>query len=198
MAKLLFLAGSARKGSINKKLAQLASHMAEDAGAEAHFIDLADYPLPLFCEDLEEAEGLPENVKKLKAMFIDSDGFFIASPEYNSGITPLLKNLIDWVSRPHTENEKPLAAYKGKIAALGAVTPGALGGIRALPNLRFILSNIGVHVIPDQVAVSNGFNAFDEDGNLSDERQAEFLKATIETFIRTASSLGESAEKEAA
>lgn len=198
MAKLLFLAGSARKDSINKKLAQTAANMAEKGGADVTFIDLKDYPLPLFCEDLEAEEGMPENAQKLKALFIESDGFFIASPEYNSGITPLLKNLIDWMSRPHTENELPLAAYKGKIAALGAATPGGLGGIRALPNLRFILSNIGVHVIPDQIAVSNGFNAFDENGGLSDERQAGFLQNTIDSFVKTAETLGSATKKQAA
>ena len=198
MAKLLFLAGSARKDSINKKLAQTAADMAEKAGADVTFIDLKDYPLPLYDGDLEDTDGMPENAQKLKALFVESDGFFIASPEYNSGITPLLKNLIDWMSRPHTENEAPLIAYKGKVAALGAATPGGLGGIRALPNLRFILCNIGVHVIPDQIAVSNGFKAFDENGALSDERQAGFLQNTIETFVNTAETLGNAAKKQAA
>lgn len=198
MAKLLFLAGSARKESINKKLAQVAADMASKAGADAKFIDLRDYPLPIYCEDLEAEEGMPENAKKLKAMFVESDGFFIAAPEYNSSITPLLKNMIDWISRPHEENEAPLSAYRGKVAALGAATPGALGGIRGLPSVRSILGNIGVHVIPDQIAVSNGFNAFDEDGGLSDERQAGFLKSTIESFVTTAQSLEQAKTNKAA
>lgn len=189
MAKLLFLAGSARDGSINKKLARAAADLAEKAGADVTYIDLKDYPMPLFCEDIEKEEGLPESAIKLKKMFIESDGYFIASPEYNSSITPLLKNTIDWLSRPHEENETLLIAYKGKVAALGAATPGALGGIRALPHLRHILSNIGVHVISSQIAVSNGFDEFDDNGEIKDERQAGFFKDTIESFVKTADKL---------
>lgn len=198
MAKLLFLAGSARTGSVNKKLAKLASEMAAKEGADVSYIDLKDYPLPIFCEDIEKDEGMPENAKKLKEMFIEHDGFFIAAPEYNSAITPLLKNVIDWISRPHEENETPLAAYKGKVAALGAATPGGLGGIRGLPGLRFILSNIGVHVIPDQIALGNAFNAFSDDGDIMDERQAEFMKNTIVNFVKTANKIGQASQKQAA
>lgn len=189
MAKIVFFAGSTRKESINKKLANLAANMAEAAGAEVTVIDLKDYEMPLYNGDLEMQEGIPDNAKKLKQVFIDHDGFFIASPEYNSSYSALLKNTIDWMSRAHEENETPLVAYKGKIAALGAISPGALGGLRGLVSLRMLLGNIGVTVVPSQVAIGTGFKAFDSEGKLNDEGNTSRLQATINELLRTADRL---------
>lgn len=189
MAKILFLAGSARKESINKKLVKLAANMAKEAGAEVTVIDLKDYEMPLYNGDLENEQGIPENTKKLKQLFIDHDGFFIASPEYNSSYSPLLKNTIDWVSRVSEDNEAPLVAYNGKVAALGAISPGALGGLRGLVPLRMLLGNIGVIVIPTQIAIGAGFKAFDADGKLNDEVQANRLKSTIDELLTAADRL---------
>ena len=186
MAKLLFFAGSARKESMNKKLAKLAADMAQDAGAQVTHIDLKDFEMPLYDGDVEAQNGIPENAKKLKQLFVEHDGFFIASPEYNSSMPPLLKNTLDWISRPHEEDEASLIAFNGKIAALGAVSPGELGGLRGLVPLRMMLGNIGVTVVPSQVAVGSGFQAFDENEHLKDDRQAGMLKATIDEFVRIA------------
>ncbi len=186
MAKLLFFAGSARKESMNKKLAKLAADMARDAGAQVTHIDLKDFEMPLYDGDVEAQNGIPENAKKLKQLFVEHDGFFIASPEYNSSMPPLLKNTLDWISRPHEENEASLSAFDGKSAALGAVSPGGLGGLRGLVSLRMMLGNIGVIVVPSQVAVSSGFQAFDEHEHLKDARQAGMLKATIDEFVKIA------------
>jgi len=186
MAKLLFFAGSARKESMNKKLAKLAADMAQEAGAHVTHIDLKDFEMPLYDGDVEAQNGIPENAKKLKQLFVEHDGFFIASPEYNSSIPPLLKNTLDWISRPHEENEAFLVAFHGKIAALGAVSPGGLGGLRVLVSLRMMLGNIGVIVVPSQVAVGSGFQAFDENEHLKDDRHAGMLKATIDEFVKIA------------
>ena len=185
-AKLLFFAGSARKESMNKKLAKLAADMAQDAGAHVTHIDLKDFEMPLYDGDVEAQNGIPENAKKLKQLFVEHDGFFIASPEYNSSMPPLLKNTLDWISRPHEENEASLIAFHGKIAALGAVSPGGLGGLRGLVSLRMMLGNIGVTVVPSQVAVGSGFQAFDENEHLKDDRHAGMLKATIDEFVKIA------------
>ena len=187
MTKLLFFAGSARKDSTNKKLAELAANVAQKTGADVTYIDLKDFSMPIYDGDLEAAEGLPENARKLKQIFQEHDGFFIASPEYNSSFSPLLMNTLDWISRSHEENEAPLIAFKGKVAALGAVSPGALGGLRGLVPLRMMLGNIGVTVMPDQVAISNGFTAFGEDGTLIDERQSGMLKSTIGSLVLSTS-----------
>lgn len=184
-AKILAFAGSARRESWNRQLVRIAAAGAVSAGAEVTVIDLADYPLPLFNEDLEREEGTPENVLRLKELFFQHNGLLIASPEYNSSITPLLKNTIDWVSRK-AEGEQPLQAYRGKYAALMSTSPGVLGGLRGLVHVRAILGNIGVLVIPDQVAVPRAAEAFQADGSLKETRQQEAiagLGATLAGFL---------------
>jgi len=189
MPKLICLAGSSRRDSLNKKLAKLAAVLIEKSGAQATFIDLKDYDMPLYNGDLEESEGVPENAKKLKALFAGHDGFFIAAPEYNSSITPLLKNTLDWISRKHEDGEPPLVAYKNKVAALSAVSPGGLGGLRGLVSLRMMLGNIGVHLTPTQAAINNGNQAFKDDGTLADDNQAKMFQAVIDEFVDTATKL---------
>ncbi|NRB17455.1 MAG: NAD(P)H-dependent oxidoreductase [Rhodobacteraceae bacterium] len=192
MPKFLIFAGSARKASTNKQLAALAAGKAKAAGADVTLIDLKDFEMPLYDGDLEAGGGLPENAKRLKQLFVEHDGLFIASPEYNSSISPLLKNALDWISRPHTVDEPPLWAYNGKVMALGSVAPGALGGLRGLVPLRMMLGNIGVTVVPNQVAISNGFSAFDDAGKLTDAGQAQMLAATIDQLIATTNALAAS------
>jgi chromate reductase, NAD(P)H dehydrogenase (quinone) len=173
--KILAFAGSTRKDSFNKKLVKIAIAGAKAAGAEVTYLDFRDLSLPLFDEDLETAEGLPDNVLKLKAMMKAHQGFLIACPEYNSSITPLLKNAIDWASRPATD-EPPLACFTGKVALLMSASPGGLGGLRGLVHVRSILGNIGVLVLPDQKAIGNAYEAFDENGDLKDRSQQESIK----------------------
>lgn len=168
--KILAFAGSTRTASFNKKLIKIAADAARAAGAEVTLIDLRDYAMPLFDGDLENAQGLPENAKKLKALMRESDGFLLACPEYNSSITAVLKNTIDWASRAETDDEPPLVAFRGKTAALLAASPGALGGLRGLVTVRSILGNIGMIVLPDQVAVPKAHEAFDDAGALKEER----------------------------
>lgn len=189
MAKLIFLSGSARKDSLNKKLAKLAAELAKELGADAKFIDLKDYEMPIYDGDLESASGLPENAKRLKQEFIEAKGFFIASPEYNSSFSPLLKNALDWISRKETKDEKDLVAFRGKVAALAAASPGGFGGLRGLVPLRMMLGNIGVHVLPDQVAIPQAHNAFDENGKLKDEKTTNQIKNLVQNFISIAGKL---------
>ncbi len=186
--RLLAFAGSSRKDSFNKILVKVAAGGARAAGADVTFLDLKDYPLPIFDEDLEKAQGLPENAKKLKKMFIESHGFLIASPEYNSSISGLLKNTIDWLSRPN-EGEASLAAFQGKVAALLSASPGALGGLRGLVHLRSILGNIGVIVLPEQIAVSKAQEAFTGDGRLIDSKRQGIVEEIGKKVFVTASKL---------
>lgn len=168
--KILAFAGSLRKDSYNKKLVRIAAQSAETEGAEVQVIDLADYPLPVFDEDLESREGMPANGAKLKELMKAAQGFLIASPEYNSSVTAALKNMIDWASRA-APNEAPLAAFAGKAAVLMSASPGQLGGLRGLVHLRSILGNIAVIVLPDQIAIPRAFETFTDAGKLKDERQ---------------------------
>ena len=174
--RILAFGGSLRRDSFNQKLAAVAASGARDAGADVTLIAMRDFPLPVFDEDLEAESGMPDEAKRLKQLFREHDGLLIASPEYNSSITAALKNAIDWVSRAETDDESALVAFSGKTAVLCAASPGALGGLRALVHVRAILGNIGVTVLPDQIAVSKAHDAFREDGGLVNEKQAAKVK----------------------
>lgn len=180
--KILVFGGSLRRDSYNHKLAALAAKAAESAGATVTFVRLSDFPMPLFDQDIEDKDGLPEHAKRLKKLFVGHDGFLIASPEYNSGMTAALKNAMDWVSRQESDDEPALVAYRGKAAALLSASPGALGGLRNLVHLRSILGNIGVHVLPDQVCVAKAHEAFADDGSLKDAKQAASVKKIAESL----------------
>ena len=181
--KIIAFAGSLRAGSLNKKLLAVAADAARAAGAEVTVVDLRELALPLYDQDIEDASGLPEGAKKFKALLRASDGFLIASPEYNSSITAALKNAIDWASRAEADDEPPLAAFRGKTAALISASPGALGGLRGLVTVRSILGNIGVIVLPDQICIGKAHEAFDEAGKLKDERKAKQVAALAKGLV---------------
>jgi len=173
--KILAFGGSLRKASFNQILVNIAAEGARKAGAEVTVIALRDYPLPIYDEEIEKA-GVPENVMKLKKLFLDHHGLLLACPEYNSSITAALKNTIDWVSRP-VPGEAALACYAGKTAALLAGSSGALGGLRGLVTVRSILGNIKVTVLPTQVAVGQVNTKLNPDGTLNDAKTQESLHA---------------------
>ena len=162
---LLALAGSTRAGSLNKKLLSATASAAEAEGADVTMVDLADLPMPLYDGDLEKSAGLPENAQRLKALMIDHDAILIASPEYNGGMTAVLKNALDWASRREGD-EAPLAAYRGKVAGLISASPGRLGGARSLIAVRQVLTSCGALVIPQQFALGQAAQAFDDSGAL--------------------------------
>ncbi|MDI5922181.1 NAD(P)H-dependent oxidoreductase [Halomonas sp. LR5S13] len=174
--RILVFAGSSRAGSYNKALARLAAERIKHLGGRPTFIDLRDHPMPLYDGDLETEQGLPESARVLRRGLADHEGLLIASPEYNGFITPLLKNTLDWLTRPH-EGESGLTLFQGKLAAVVSASPGGLGGIRSLGLARQLLANIGVTVLPDQLAVARAAEAFDEAGRLRDETQGEKLDA---------------------
>lgn len=185
--RLLFLAGSAREGSLNKKLARLAHDVAEANGIAATFADLGDYPLPLYDGDLEAGEGVPANAFKLKALLEVHHGVFIAAPEYNASLTPLLKNALDWVSRTKTDDEAQLMVFKTRVFALGAASPNALGGAYGLLALRqTLVSGLGALVLPDQIRVPKAGEAFVDSGHLKDKDQMALLKGLVQKLARAA------------
>jgi chromate reductase, NAD(P)H dehydrogenase (quinone) len=183
--KILAFAGSLRKGSYNKMLIHIAVAAAEEAGADIQLIDLADYPMPIYDQDIEDKEGIPPNGLKIKKMMIESHGFLIASPEYNSSISGVLKNTIDWASRPQP-GEPSLVAFKGKSAALISASPGALGGLRGLVILRSLLSNIFVTVLPEQVTIPTAHEAFDAQGQLLDPKKKEQVVNVAKRLVAVA------------
>ncbi|HVX92137.1 MAG TPA: NAD(P)H-dependent oxidoreductase [Xanthobacteraceae bacterium] len=182
--KILVFAGSVRTGSFNARLAALAAKELTLLDADVTRISLSDYPLPIFDADQEAESGPPENAVKLKRLMALHRGVFIASPEYNASITPLLKNTLDWISRVREDGEPPLAAYRSRLFALGAASNGTLGGYRSLLALRQVLElGCGAFVLPDQIAVREAATAFDEKDNLRDERTATLLRQVLRRLV---------------
>lgn len=181
--KILAFAGSLRKGSYNKKLIKIAARGAEEAGAAITIIDLNDFQLPIYNEDDETAKGLPENALKLKKLMQESDGFIIATPEYNSSLPAVVKNTIDWASRKASPDEQELICFRDKIALILSASPGNLGGLRSLTHLRAILENIYTMVLPEQKAISQANDAFNEDGSLKNPKQEQAVKNLAKKLV---------------
>ncbi len=173
--KILAFAGSTRTDSFNKKLVKIAAAGATEAGVDVTVIDLRDFPMPFYDGDLEQKEGLPSNARKLKDVMLAHQGFLISSPEYNSSISAVFKNAIDWASR-QSEGETPLSCFKDKVAGIMSASPGGLGGLRGLIHVRSILGNIGIIVMPDQIAIAKAHEAFNADGTMKDKKQEELVK----------------------
>lgn len=187
MVRVLVFSGSTRSGSLNGRLAAAAATELARLDAAVTFISLADYPMPLYDGDLEAAEGQPDAALKLKRQFCAHQGIFIAGPEYNAGMTPLLKNAIDWVSRVREDGEPPLAAYRGRVFALGSASPGGFGGMRSQIVTRQVLElGCGALVIPEFCTVPAAHQAFDEAGHLKDERTQRSLIACCSSLIERA------------
>ncbi|MDX9911702.1 MAG: NAD(P)H-dependent oxidoreductase [Phycisphaerales bacterium] len=178
--RVLAFSGSLRKESLNQRLISHAASLAKAQGAEVTLVSLRDFDLPLFNEDIEKSPGTPPDVLRLKDLLKAHDAFLVACPEYNSSITPALKNAIDWASRPR-QGEKPLECFSGKVVGLCATSPGALGGLRGLFHVRDIFMNIMARVVPAMVAVSGA--SMDEHGTPTDERQRGFMEGMVKDVV---------------
>jgi NAD(P)H-dependent FMN reductase len=186
--RILAFAGSTRTLSWNKKLLRTAAEAVRAASAEVTLIDLRDMAMPLYDGDLEAAGGLPDGARALKALMIEHHGFLIAAPEYNGSISAVLKNAIDWVSRPQP-GEPSAVAFRGKVAALLAASPGNLGGIRGLVTVRQVLTTLGVLVVPAQFGLARANEAFAEDGSLKDPTQQKTVAALAKDLVSTTGKL---------
>lgn len=186
--RIAVISGSLRKDSYNTALARFVARRIKGDGVEIDEISLAELDLPMMDEDLEKERGHPESVLNLKKRLIAADGVLYASPEYNGSVTGPLKNAIDWASRPR-DDEKQLECFRGKVAGLVGASPGKLGGLRGIRDLRMILSGIGTHVVPDQFALASAHEAFDDNGDIKDENTAKMAVAVGESVVKTARAL---------
>ena len=185
--KILVIPGSLRAKSYNVRLAALASKELTLADADVTRISLVDYPLPIYDADTAEKSGPPHNAFKLKQLMSAHRGVFIASPEYNASLTPLIKNTIDWISAVRERGEPRLAAYQNRVFALGGASPGRSGATHSLLALRQVLA-VGCRalVLAEQVTVPNAEHAFDEMDELTDARAADQLKVVVRKLVDTA------------
>lgn len=183
MARILVFAGSLRTASLNKKLARLAAQAVTAAGGEATLLDLRDHPLPLYDGDLEASDGIPANARRLKDLFKAHRGLLIACPEYNAGITAVLKNTLDWISRQDGA-EAGSVPYEGKVVALCGATPGQFATLRAMDMTRHVLLQLGCTVLGRRVGVARAHEAFDEHGELKDANLAASLQGLAGELVR--------------
>jgi chromate reductase, NAD(P)H dehydrogenase (quinone) len=166
--KILALCGSSRRESLNQKLLDVAVLGALDAGARVSKARLLDFSLPIYDGDWEAEHGLPEGARALKTLLAEHQALLIATPEHNGGYTALLKNALDWASRPSESDPSGLEVFAQKLAALVSASPGALGGIRALIALQISLNKLGVLVIPNSFALGLAHRAFDAQRRLKE------------------------------
>lgn len=182
--RILAFAGSARRESLNRKLLTVAVEATRSAGGDVTLLDLNEFALPLYHGDEEDARGLPPAAVKLIDLVNAHAGLLIASPEYNSFMTPLLKNTIDWISRA---DENP---FTGKVAAVVSASPGALGGARSMMHVRHLLLHLGCHVVPAQCILPHAAAAFDAAGALKEPRSQKSVEAVARQLVDLSSRLG--------
>lgn len=173
--KILAFAGSTHTDSFNKKLVKIVAAGAKEADADVTVIDLRDFQMSLYDEDLERQEGLSPNTRKLKEFMLSYHVFLISSPEYNSSISGVLKNTLDWTSRQ--SDGESISCFKDKVAGLMNASPSRLGGLRELVYVRTILENMGILVIPKQIAISKAHEAFNSNGPMKEPKQEQQIKS---------------------
>lgn len=186
--EILVFGGSTRTGSFSAKLAALAAKELALIGADVTLISLGDYPLPIYNADIEKNDGFPDNAHKLAILVARSQGLFIATPEYNHSLPPLLKNAIDWVSRPKLAAEHK---HRGRVIGIASTSNGIIGGARALLELRKVLvTALQAIVIPQQMSLSFGGEAFREDGYLVEEKYENYLRSVCQALYDLAARIG--------
>jgi NAD(P)H-dependent FMN reductase len=186
--RILVLGGSLRTGSYSAALATLVVHGLATRDIDVTRLSLADYPLPLYDADLEATSGVPEPARRLHGQLTSHAGIFVATPEYNASVPPLLKNAIDWVSRVRPAAGDGRSPFRGRVWGLGSSSPGGFGGIRAIMHLRQILElGLGATVIPEQILVPSAGSAFAADGGLVDDRTSAQLDRVLTRLLDEAS-----------
>ncbi len=181
--RILAFSGSARRESLNKKLLAVTVDAVRASGGEVTLVDLTDLPMPLYDGDLEDSEGMPANATKLIELIQQHSALLIASPEYNSMITPLLKNTIDWCSRA---DDNP---FTGKVAAVVSASPGPFGGVRSMKLAQQLLLHLGCQVVPAQCFLIRAHEAFDEKGAVKEARNQKAVQGLAKDLVRTATRL---------
>ena len=189
--RVLVIAGSARQGSLNQKLAAVAARELELAGAAVTPVDLRALSLPVYDADIE-ASDMPAGARTLRRLFAEHEALLLVSPEYNGFPTPLLINALDWASRPVAEDGLPSgpAAMSGTVAGLLSASPGAFGGLRSLLFTRqFLQMNLGMLIVPEQFGLGLAENAFDPAGALVDAKAHAAVLKVVQSVLRTAAAV---------
>ena len=176
--KILGFVGSLRKGSFNKELMNAALELVPEGVAELEVFDLEG--VPPFNQDFESS--MPQRVMLLKKKIKEADAILIATPEYNYSIPGVLKNAIDWASRPYSDN-----SFEGKPVAIMSAAGGLLGGSRAQYHLRQVFVFLNMHAINrPEVIVPFVTEKLDSSGKLTDHHTREKIRELLEALIKLA------------
>lgn len=182
--KFLILSGSTRKASVNRQLGEDIGRRLAALGHEFEVFSVSDFPLPIYSNDIEKADGFPEAADLFRDKLLETDAFIIASPEYNFSFPGGLKNLIDWASRYRPYPFKNVPTF------LCSASPSALGGNRGLWALRIPLEALGALVHPEMFSLARVQDAM-TDGKVSDEGLSNRLDETLSVFVDYAAKLSE-------
>ena len=182
MTSILIFAGSARRGAFSKQFAAAATTLVEENGGKPTLVDLADFDVPLYDADLEDRSGIPRPVIDFRRLVASHDGMVIASPEYNGFVTPLLLNILCWASRPSPGDDFG-TVFDGRPVALMASSPGRLGGVRVIPRLRDVVTELGMVPVPGFVTVPEAGSAFTDYGRLVDKRTEDAMAGLVKRLL---------------
>src|SRR4051812_9894126 len=185
--RVLGISGSLRRDSHNTALLRYVGELFEAEGAEFELYDgLRD--IPPYDED-DDVENGPEAVARLRATVAEADAVFFTTPEYNHSIPGVLKNAVDWVSRPIADS----ALRNKPVAVIGAST-GMFGAVWAQAELRKVLGATGARVVEGEVPIGHAHTRFDENGRLNDPNLEEQVRAVVQSLM----GLGQPAEQQIA
>ncbi|MCH7541376.1 NAD(P)H-dependent oxidoreductase [Patescibacteria group bacterium] len=175
--KIFGFAGSFRTESFNKKIIRNTLKIADELGVKTEYFDLRNADIPLYDGDLERS-SFPKSVEKFKEKIRSADVVLISSPEYNHASPGVLKNVLNWSSRPYGD-----AAFEGKLVGLMSASPGNRGGAMALIDLKNSLEEMEAKTYPRTINVPNVMNVLDEQGNITDPKLAERIKDFVSSLI---------------
>ena len=177
--RYLIFGASLRKDSLNDRLASLAASVVEAAGGKVERAHMSDFDCPSYSGDVETSSGIPDGADRFRSKLISTDGFIVASPEYNASMPGTLKNVIDWVSRFRPQ---PL---KGRHGLVMSASPSMTGGNRGLWALRIPFEHLGARIYPDMFSLAQAHEAFSPTGTLADGKLQHFFESTVDCFIES-------------
>lgn len=175
--RLLIFEASLRDGSLNDRLASLATSVVEQYAGTVDRARMTDFDCPTYDADVDKAEGVPAGAERLRQRLEAADAFIIASPEYNASMPGGLKNVIDWASRVQPQ------PFNGKQGLLLSASPSMGGGNRGLWALRVPLEHLGARVYPDMFSLAQAHQAFDANGRIANATLQQRFERTIECFL---------------
>ncbi len=190
--RILVISGSARTGSLNRRLAAVAIGSATAMGLQASELDLRSLELPVYDGDIEVSSGVPAGALALQQAISQNDGVLIVTPEYNGFPTPLVINAFDWLSRVTAAGERPagLSVTANKPAGLLSASPGPGGALRSMNFLRqYLQMAFAMIVVPQQFALGRAHEAFDEQGGLKDARAQQSVESVLRPLAHLMGSL---------